>query len=118
MKTCGTTNKISIANDFSPVPAGRTRKDGPKSGEAFRDDFLTPALQRAEKEGEIVEVSLDGVEGLGSSFLEEAFGGLIRKRCYTAERLKKLLRFAAPKDPAYPPYIRLIQEYMSEAKPE
>ena len=109
---------ISIAKDFSPVPAGRTLKDGPKSGEVFRDKHLVPALQKAEKEEKIVEVSLDGVEGLGSSFLEESFGGLIRKRYYTVEQLKKLLRFAEPQDPAYPPYIRLIQEYMAEARPD
>ena len=109
--------KISIA-EFSPVPAGRTREDGPKSGEVFRDEHLVPALQEAGKEEKIVEVSLDGVEGLGSSFLEESFGGLIRKRDYTMEQLKKLLCFAEPKDPAYPPYIRLIWEYIEEARPD
>ena len=112
------TIKISLAQQFSPVPAGRMRKDGPKSGEVFREDFLLPKLQQAEKEGGTVEVSLDGVEGLGSSFLEEAFGGLIREHHYTVERLDKLLRFAEPVDPAYPPYIRLIREYMNEAEAE
>lgn len=110
--------KISIAEDFSPVPAGRTRKDGPKSGEGFREDHLLPKLQQAAKEGGIVEVSLDGVEGLGSSFLEEAFGGLIRKRHYTKEQLKNLLKFSRHEDPAYPAYIELIEGYMAEANPE
>ena len=110
--------KFSLAEHFSPVPAGRMRGDGPKSGEIFREDFLLPKLKQAEKEGGAVEISLDGVEGLGSSFLEEAFGGLIRKRYYTVKQLNNLLRFAEPKDPAYPPYIRLIREYMDEAASE
>lgn len=110
--------KISLAAEFSPVPAGRMRSDGPKSGEVFREDLLLPKLQQAEKEGRMVEVSLDGVEGVGSSFLDEAFGGLIRKRHYTMERLKKLLEFAESKDPAYPPYVDLIWEYVGESAPE
>lgn len=112
------TIKISIAKDFSPVPAGRTRKDGPKSGEVFREDFLLPKLRQAEKEGGIVEISLDGVEGLGSSFLEETFGGLIRKRYYAKAQLKNLLKFAQHKDPAYPAYVQLIEGYMADASPE
>ena len=66
--------EIRIADDFSPTPAGRYRNDGPRSGEAFREDYLVPLL----KENEIVVVYLDGGEGYGQGFLEEAFGGLIR----------------------------------------
>ena len=65
--------KISVARDFSRFPAGRFREDGPFSGQAFREDQLAPAMQT----GEPVEVCMDGTEGYGSSFLEEAFGGLI-----------------------------------------
>lgn len=69
------TKMISIAKDFSPTPAGRYSTDGPKSGEHFRELLLVPALaQQAD-----VTVDLDGTLGYGSSFLEEAFGGLIRK---------------------------------------
>ncbi|CBJ37918.1 conserved protein of unknown function [Ralstonia solanacearum CMR15] len=64
---------ISIARDYTDTPAGRNRTDGPFSGERFRDEILAPALRHGE-----VEVDLDGVLGFGSSFLEEAFGGLIR----------------------------------------
>lgn len=65
---------ISIADDFSSAPAGRFPDDGPYNGTRFRDEFLLPAL----RSGEDVVVSLDGVSGFGSSFLEEAFGGLVR----------------------------------------
>lgn len=65
---------ISIASDFSRAPAGRYISDGPNSGERFRDSLLVPAL----KQHDVIAVDLDGTRGLGSSFLEEVFGGLIR----------------------------------------
>lgn len=68
------TRRIEIAKDFSRYPAGRFRADGSATGEHFRDDLLIPALQTGH-----VEVVLDGVAGLPSSFLEEAMGGLVRK---------------------------------------
>ncbi|WP_157314880.1 STAS-like domain-containing protein [Chitinibacter sp. GC72] len=68
---------INIAKDFSPFAAGRYQTDGPCSGEAFRDLVLVPKLEQHKME--LVTVNLDGTLGLGSSFLEEAFGGLIRK---------------------------------------
>lgn len=81
-----TMTTISVANDFSPVPAGRHREDGPFPGETFRDELLLPALKNFED----VAVDLDGTEGYGSSFLEEAFGGLIRKG-FTEELLRRKL---------------------------
>ncbi|MFI3272329.1 MAG: STAS-like domain-containing protein [Pseudomonadota bacterium] len=77
--------KISIAQDFSIYPGGRTANDGPYSGAEFRDTYLIPALIKNEK----VEVNLDGTCGYGSSFLEEAFGGLIRSGI-TSQQLKLL----------------------------
>jgi hypothetical protein len=65
---------ISIAKDYTDTPAGRYAADGPYSGERFRNEFLVPAL----RSNTAVTVDLDGALGYGSSFLEEAFGGLIR----------------------------------------
>jgi hypothetical protein len=65
---------ISIANDFTKFPAGRFKDDGPYSGELFRERFLAPALSTDEQ----LVIDLDGARGYGSSFLEEAFGGLVR----------------------------------------
>ena len=79
--------EIHIAEDFSRVPAGRHRNDGPRSGEAFRQDHLAPALRKADK----VIVYLDEVEGYGSSFLEEAFGGLVRVEGFAGEELRRSL---------------------------
>lgn len=77
---------ISIVKDFSKFPAGRYNSDGPNSGEKFRDEVLIPELEKNEK----VTVQLDGALGFGSSFLEEAFGGLVR-RGYTYDDLKQRL---------------------------
>ena len=66
---------ISIAKDFSRTPAGRYRNDGPATAERFRDDILIPAL----KKHDLVMVDITGTAGMGSSFLEETFGGLVRK---------------------------------------
>lgn len=79
---------ISIAKDFSIAPAGRYRTDGPYSGEQFRDDILTPALQHENT----VVIDLNGALGYGSSFLEEAFGGLVRVKGMKAEDLHKKIR--------------------------
>lgn len=65
---------INIPKDFSRYPAGRYKADGPFSGEGFRNKFLLPALRR----GDSVTIELDGARGYGSSFLEEAFGGIVR----------------------------------------
>lgn len=74
---------INIATQFSRYPAGRYTKDGPFSGEHFRDEWLIPALESREE----VAIEFDGTRGYGSSFLEEAFGGLVRKG-YSPERIK------------------------------
>jgi hypothetical protein len=79
---------ISIAKQFSETPAGRTREDGPDSGQRFREELLVPMLT----DNEVVEVDLDGTLGYGSSFLEEAFGGLIRSAGMTERGLKKKLK--------------------------
>lgn len=78
---------IVIAEEFSPSPIGRYRSDSDTSGEAFRLDLLVPALREFDK----VTVVLDGTDGYGSSFLEEAFGGLIREHNYTEAELKQKL---------------------------
>lgn len=79
---------INIAREFSRFPAGRFFTDGPFSGEKFREEFLMPIVSK----GEAVEVDLDGVAGYGSSFLEEAFGGLVRKLALAKNKIDSLIR--------------------------
>ncbi|MEW6164512.1 MAG: STAS-like domain-containing protein [Pseudomonadota bacterium] len=98
---------ISIAKDFSDCPAGRYAKDGPFSGERFRDELLIPALLKAGS----VEVNLDGALGYGSSFLEEAFGGLVREKGYTSRDLHNRLQITS----AMPMYVERIWSYIDDA---
>jgi len=61
--------------DFTNYPGPRYEELGDGSGEEFREKYLWPAFQQDKD----LVVDLDDVAGYGSSFLEEAFGGLIRE---------------------------------------
>ena len=80
--------------DFTEFPGPRYRKDGPFSGEEFREARLSPALKDALQQGSSVCVELDGVAGYGSSFTEEAFGGLLRNG-FSFTQLKEHLKIVA-----------------------
>lgn len=67
--------KINLGKQFGRYPAGRYLADGPYNGQKFREEFLIPALKGADDE---IEIDLSDARGLKSSFLEEAFGGLVR----------------------------------------
>ncbi len=70
---------INIALDYSKTPGGRYKNEGRYSGEEFRETMLKPRYETAQRDGERLEIILDGGYGYGSSFLEEAFGGLVRE---------------------------------------
>lgn len=72
--------RVNIAKQFARMPGGRYERLGPNSGEKFRREHLVAPLA----EGKTVIVELDGVRGYGSSFLEEAFGGVVRALHLTA----------------------------------
>lgn len=104
MNDSESTTVISIA-EFSTVPAGRVLEDGDYNGTTFRETVLVPALKN-NPHGK-VKVVFDGVVGFGSSFLDEAFGGLVSKEhmeekfldehllLYTGEeRLKDFVKMA------------------------
>ncbi|MBY6006720.1 STAS-like domain-containing protein [Salipiger bermudensis] len=92
---------ISIA-DFSRYPSGRDDNDGDFNGARFRETVLVPALEEAIQSGGRVCVSLKGVMSFGSSFLEEAFGGLIRSGRFTKEQIRSTMRV----DPGRPNFSR------------
>lgn len=94
--------RIGIAKDFTDTPGGRYRTDGPFSGQEFRENHLVRALLADED----VVVDLEGVMGLPPSFLEEAFGGLVRAG-YTPDELRRRLRieWRSPRFARYDPLI-------------
>lgn len=71
--------EIKISRDFKRAPGPRLIREGKNSGELFRNEILRDAVRRAIAEGQRLTVNLDGTAGYGKSFLDEAFGGLIRK---------------------------------------
>jgi hypothetical protein len=82
------TRIINISKDFSRSPAGRDAADGPFSGQRFREEVLVPALQS----GDQLVVDLTGALTFGSSFLEEAFGGLVRVHRFKPAELRDRIR--------------------------
>lgn len=100
--------KTIFVKDFSEFPGPRSPKIGPNSGEEFREDVLIPAIK---KDGvEKLCVNLDGTYGYGSSFLEEAFGGLVRKEVIDREQAVLLIaNLVSDEDPSL---IEEIKSYM------
>ncbi|WP_313450493.1 STAS-like domain-containing protein [Stutzerimonas kunmingensis] len=88
--------QLVVTKRFSEYPAGRYRADGSFSGEVFREDLLVPLLAKHDE----VHIDLDGAMGYGSSFLEEAFGGLVRVRRLSPDQLHRQLRFKSDEEPA------------------
>lgn len=70
---------IKVVEEYTDTPGARYYKQGPFPGEEFRDKLLYPKYGEAIKNKEELVVDLDGGYGYGSSFLEEAFGGLVRR---------------------------------------
>lgn len=99
----------------APFPGGRYRADGPYSGEWFREEVLRPALESAAQGGDRVTVDLDGAPGYGSSFLDEAFGGLVRTGEFTRNQLERLLDIRSA-NPLYGPFRDLAMRYIARAK--
>ena len=104
--------KISIARDFANAPCGRYRAEGPHTGEAFREDFLVPKLKEANPDNPLI-IDINGAEGYTPSFLEEAFGGLVRKHGYTANLLAQILKIEAER--GYKLYRNVLWDYIQKA---
>ncbi len=98
---------INVARDFTRFPSGRFKKNGDTSGEGFRERFLEGAILQ----GEEITVELDGTIGYGSSFLEEAFGGLVRTLQVREDELRVKLHLAS----SDPSLVEEINGYIDDA---
>jgi len=82
---------ISVVKDFGEKPYGRYMDINTKlSGEEFRKVLLVPSL----KNHKYVHVDLDGYNRYGRSFLDEAFGGLIRDEGFSWDDLNARLTYS------------------------
>ncbi|SMX44475.1 hypothetical protein OCA8868_03155 [Octadecabacter ascidiaceicola] len=108
---------IDIAAQFSRHPSGRVEADGPDNGERFRNELLAPVLLKALDRGENqkVVVDIDGCRSFGSSFLEEAFGGLSRLPSFPFAEALEILSIRSAK-PHLQIYRDAILEYLADAK--
>lgn len=108
--------RIDVASDFSPFPIGRfTPRDGEFTGQSFRERLLAPALRSVVGSNERVNVDIEGLITLGSSFLEEAFGGLVRESGFTRSEVEKYVVIEF-KDPSLKFYADEIAKYIREAR--
>ena len=104
--------KLVISKVFSRYPVGRDELDGPDNGERFRREFLLPLL----KHGDTVLISFEGVRMCNPSFLEEAFGGLVRVDKLRADDVLERVQFEqlSSSSNAYP---KRATQFIKEARP-
>jgi hypothetical protein len=100
---------IDVAARFSDMPYGRSIVDNEFNGEKFRKEILLKELDKHE----YILIDLTGVMGSGSSFLDEAFAGLIKHEGFTLEQVNRRLTFKSP----YKSVLNNIDKYIREAKP-
>lgn len=108
---------IDIAKEFSPYPSGRVPADGTFNGETFRREHLVPAIRSAETNSaadQTIIVDINGVRSFGSSFLEEAFGGLERERDVDMQRAYDLIEIRCS-EPHLQIFKDAIEDYLEDA---
>ena len=88
---------ISVSEAFSITPGSRYRSEGPFSGEEFRETILKTKFKEAIEENKKMIVNLDGTLGYGTSFLEEAFGGLARS--YDPQKVLEHVEIVSTEEP-------------------
>lgn len=104
----------NIGTEFSDIPAGRFKGEGDDfTGEHFREDVLKGLLENL-ADGETLNVKIDDVEGYGSSFLDEAFGGIVRKKYMSSEKLLSVLNIVC-EDEDFEFFKKRILEYIKQA---
>jgi hypothetical protein len=87
----------SVAQEFSPTPGPRFRKEGDFSGEDFREKLLGEWFNEAKSAGAKLFIDFDGGYGYAPSFLEEAFGGLAR--IHGSAAVRDILEMKSVEDP-------------------
>lgn len=105
----------SIAENFSTTPGPRFKDEGEHSGELLREEYLLDLVRDAVENRQKLLIDLDGTHGYLTSFLEEAFGGLIRIDGFSYRDLKDAITFKSEEEPYL---IEDIKEYLKEADSE
>lgn len=103
---------LNVAKDFSRCPGARYPSEGNFSGQEFREQLLSPKLTEAIESGVNLVVILDGSAGYATSFIEEAFGGLVRENQYSLNEIIDTIEIISKEDPSY---IDDANSYMKNA---
>ena len=103
---------LHVVDEYSKSLGARYESEAPFSGERFRDEMLYPKLYDAMRQNKILVVNLDGGFGYACSFLDEAFGGLIR---VDGENLKEIIQHLEIVSSEEPGLLDEIMNYMKEA---
>ena len=103
--------KLVIAEEYTRTPGARYIDDGEFSGEDFRNNYLEPKYKDCLKKKEKLIIDFDGGYGYGTSFLEESFGGLVRKG-FDKEEIIKNIDFISEEEPEL---IEKVKKYIKEA---
>lgn len=98
---------VSSINPQFKFQGPRFKRLGPGSGEEFRDDYLIPWILRIKGRKQAV-IDFAGTLIFTPSFLEEAFGGAVRKGHGKAVRKIKFLNM-----PEY--WEAALLDYISQA---
>lgn len=101
---------INIAEDYSETPGARYISNGPYSGEEFRDKLLEPKYLNCLPLGIKLIIDFDGGYGYPVTFLEEVFGGMVRKGYQASDLLNNII-FISDEEPEI---IEDIKTYMYE----
>lgn len=109
VKTHNRVKTIKVVKDFYDELIGRFPSDSDYNGERFRNEYLAPALRDFDK----VIVDFDGVEGYGSSFLDEAFGGLVHALNLSKSDVLSRLSLVSDEDQSL---IEEILDYINKAE--
>lgn len=102
---------INIAKEYSSTPGARYITDGSFSGEDFRDNYLEKKYKQCIENNETLTINFDGGYGYGTSFLEESFGGLVRKG-YDGKQMLELMVFISDEEPEL---INKVVKYIKDA---
>ena len=106
---------LHVAKEFATCPAGRDVRDGPHNGTRFRERLLLPRYLEAREKNAGLNIHFEGVTSFGSSFLEEAFGGLVRAGDVDGAELRRTLRLH-PGRPENQRYMDAIERYIRKAR--
>ena len=104
--------RIEIAKEYTKTPGPRYISEGPFSGEDFRNIILCPRIREAIENNEKLIIVLDGTHGYGTSFLEEAFGGLIREDHIPYEKIVAIIEIISDEEEYL---VDDIMQYLNDA---